>query len=347
MENKNIDMENMNVVVLCGGTSTERDVSLVTSRGVCKALRANGHNAILLDVFLGADKFDGFIKDYDIDAALEDIKTRGQDIKKIKKTRKSFLGPNVLDICNKADVVFLGLHGCNGEDGKIQATFDLMGIKYTGCDCLGSAMAMSKAVTKAMFKAYDVPQAKGYAIKKSQPYGTPEEMEIKYPVVLKPSCGGSSIGVFFANDYAEFVDALNSCFEYEDEVVVEERVCGREFSVGVIAYEALPVIEIIADGNYDYENKYNGLTREVCPAQISPELTKKIQKAAVKAAKALKLDVYCRVDVLTDNDDNCYCLEANTLPGMTPTSLLPQEAAVIGVNYNALCEKLIEISLKK
>ncbi len=339
-------MENMNIVVLCGGTSTERDVSLVTSKGVCTALRENGHKAILLDVFLGLENFEGFIDDYDIDEALTDIKSRGNDINKLKKTRKSFLGPNVLEICDKADVVFLGLHGNNGEDGKIQATFDLLGIKYTGCDCLPSAMAMSKAVTKAIFKAYDVPQAKGYAINKNHLYSKPDEMDVKYPVVIKPSCGGSSIGVFFANDYAEFVDSVNQCFKFEDEVVVEEKVSGREFSVGVIGYEALPVIEIIADGNYDYENKYNGLTKEVCPAQISPELTKKIQKAAVKAAKALKLDVYCRVDVLTDNDENCYCLEANTLPGMTPTSLLPQEAAVLGVNYNALCEKLIEISLK-
>lgn len=339
-------MENKNIVVLCGGTSTERDVSLVTSKGVCNALRAKGHKAILLDVFLGLDSFVGFTDYYDVEAALLDIQKRGKDIKNIKKTRKSFLGPNVLKICNEADVVFLGLHGSNGEDGKIQAAFDLMGIKYTGCDCLPSAMAMSKAVTKAIFKAYDVPQSNGYAINKKQPYCTPDEMGVKYPVVIKPSCGGSSIGVFFANDYAEFVDGLNACFKYEDEVIIEEKVSGREFSVGVIGYDALPVIEIIADGNYDYENKYNGLTKEVCPAQISDELTKKIQDAAVKAAKALKLDVYCRVDVLTDENENCYCLEANTLPGMTPTSLLPQEAAVIGIDYNSLCEKLIEISLK-
>lgn len=340
-------MENMNIVVLCGGTSTERDVSLVTSRGVCIALREKGHKAILLDVFLGLDKFDGFSDYYDVEAALDDIKKRGENINKLKKNRKAFLGPNVINICEKADVVFLGLHGANGEDGKIQATFDLMGIKYTGCGQLGSAMAMNKGITKAIFKANDVPQAKGYAVHKKQSYKTPDEMGLKYPVVLKPSCGGSSIGVFFANDYAEFVDALNKCFEYENEVVIEERVCGREFSVGVIAYEALPVIEIIADGNYDYENKYNGLTKEVCPANISQELTKKIQEAAVKAAKSLTLDVYCRVDVLTDEFNNCYCLEANTLPGMTPTSLLPQEAAVIGVDYNTLCEKLIEISMKR
>lgn len=339
-------MKKMNIVVLCGGTSTERDVSLVTSKGVCTALRENGHKAILLDVFLGLDNFVGFTDYYDIEAALDYIKLCGKDIDKIKKTRKSFLGPNVLEICKQADVVFLGLHGSNGEDGKIQATFDLLGIKYTGCGCLPSAMAMSKAVTKSIFKAHEVPQAKGYSIYKKRPYDKPEDMGCSYPVVIKPSCGGSSIGVYFANDYGEFVDAVDKCFEFENEVVIEEKIVGREFSVAVIAYDALPVIEIIADGNYDYENKYNGLTKEVCPAQISPELTKKIQKAAVKAAKALKLDVYCRVDVLTDADENCYCLEANTLPGMTPTSLLPQEAAVLGVDYNALCEKLIDISMK-
>ncbi len=339
-------MKKMNIVVLCGGTSTERDVSLVTSKGVCIALRENGHKAILLDVFLGLDEFAGFTDYYDVEAALLDIKNRGKDIEKLKKSRKAFLGPNVLEICQKADVVFLGLHGKNGEDGKIQATLDLLGIKYTGCGTLGSAMAMSKAVTKAMFKGRGIPQANGYSIYKKRPYDKPEDMGCKYPVVIKPSSGGSSIGVFFANDYAEFVDAVDQCFEFEDEVVIEEKITGREFSVGVIAYDALPVIEIIAEGNYDYENKYNGLTKEVCPAQISQELTKKIQDVAVKAAKALKLCVYCRVDVLTDEDENCYCLEANTLPGMTPTSLLPQEAAVTGVDYNTLCEKLIEISMK-
>lgn len=345
-------MDKKNIIVLCGGTSTEREVSLVTSYGVCTALRENGHNAILLDVFLGEETLDEgnlFPNEYNIDNALAHIKNRAAHLDEIKKTRKSFLGPNVIRLCEASDIVFLGLHGSNGEDGKLQAAFDLLGIKYTGCDYLGSAMAMSKAVTKAIFKAYNVPMAKGYSIIKDKNMTTPDEAGINYPVVVKPSCGGSSIGVFFANDYAGYIDAVNSCFEYEEEVVVEEKISGREFSVGVIGYSPLPVIEIIPnEGFYDYENKYKpGATRDVCPAEISEELTVKIQKAAVLAAKSLGLDIYCRVDILMDNKNNCYCLEANTLPGMTPTSLLPQEAAVLGIDYNTLCEKLIEISLNK
>ena len=210
-------------------------------------------------------------------------------------------------------------------------------------------MAMDKAVSRKIFYSDNVPMAKGYKIDKKDNIIFPTDKDLKYPVVVKPNCGGSSIGVYFANNDEEYKAALEKAFAYEDTLIVEERIIGREFSVGVIGYKPYPVIEIITgEGEaYDYANKYNGTTLEVCPANVEENIGIKMQEAAVKAAKALGLNTYCRVDVLLDKEGNCYCLEANTLPGMTPTSLLPQEAKAMGIDYPELCELLIEVSINK
>ena len=342
----------MKIVVLCGGTSTERDVSLVTGREVCKALRSKGHKAVLIDVFIGHEGINTkeyLDEDFVIENELEYIKDKAKDLENLKKSRKEFFGPNVLELCKEADCVFMGLHGACGEDGKVQATFDLLGIKYTGADYLESAMAMDKAVTRKIFASDNVPMAKGYKINKNEEIIYPASKNVKYPVVVKPNCGGSSIGVYFADNDEEYKEALDNAFAYEDTLIVEERVIGREFSIGVIGYEAYPIIEIImGEGEaYDYSNKYNGTTLEVCPAEVDEKIGKKMQEAAVLAAKSLGLNTYCRVDVLLDEEGNCYCLEANTLPGMTPTSLLPQEDKANGMDYPELCEHLIEVSINK
>lgn len=341
----------MNIVVLCGGISTEREVSLWSAANVCEALRSKGHKAILVDVYLGREDINAknaFINIKSIDEELAIINELAINIPKLKETRVEFFGTNVIEICKAADIAFMALHGENGENGKVQATFDLFGIKYTGGDYLSSAMAMDKAVTKKIFKSAGVPMAKGVSIVSTNKKTSALDYELKYPVVVKPSCGGSSIGVYYANNDEEFKSALDNAFLFENEIIVEERIIGREFSCGVINYKALPVIEIIPKvGDYDFKNKYEaGATTEICPAQISDELTAKIQNAVVFAAKELGLNTYCRIDVLTDKDENCYCLEANTLPGMTKTSLLPQEALVTGMDFPTLCEHIIEISLK-
>lgn len=340
----------MNIVVLCGGISTEREVSLWSAENICEALRSKGHKAILVDVYLGRDDIstkDAFVNIKTIEEELKIINERAVNINELKKTRKEFFGINVLDLCKASDIAFMALHGENGENGKVQATFDLFGIKYTGGDYLSSAMAMDKSVTKMIFNSSNVPMAKGISMKSSERINNVNELGLKYPVVVKPSCGGSSIGVYYAKNDEEFETAIDSAFEYEKELVVEERIIGREFSCGVINYKALPVIEIVPKvGDYDFKNKYvAGATDEICPAHISEDLTKKIQAVVVLAAKSLGLNTYCRIDVLTDKDENCYCLEANTLPGMTKTSLLPQEAAATGMDFAALCEYIIEISL--
>lgn len=346
----------MNIVVLCAGTSTEREISIVSGTGVCRALRSKGHNARVLDIYFGtyesdlnSDNF--FDGEYNLEEQVKKIEGFTLMVKEMQKTGKDFFGENVIDICKKSDIVFMALHGQNGEDGKVQAVFDLFGIKYTGTDYLGSALAMDKDITKQLFIANQVPTPKGVKFEKGLEndvyYKIMTDAGISFPCVVKTCCGGSSVGVYIVNNRQEFDDAVEAAFSYEDDVIVEEYIKGREFSIGVVEGKALPIIEIIPlQGFYDYENKYKpGMTKDVCPAELSEKMTELMQREAVHASKVLKLGTYSRMDFLMDENENIYCLEANTLPGMTPTSLLPQEAQVIGIDYPTLCERLIETSL--
>lgn len=341
----------MNVVVLAGGISTERDVSLVSGKMIYTALRKNGHNAILLDVYLGTNETDIeniFTMDKDWVSEINPVKDANPDIEKIKALRpdgdKQFFGPNVIAICQNADIVFMALHGENGENGKIQACFDLMGITYTGTDYISSAVAMDKALSKDIFAVYGVPTPKGIRLKK----GETESEKVPYPCIVKACKGGSSVGVCIANNDEEYEKAKEEAFRYDDEAVIEQYIKGREFSVGVLHGKALPVIEIAPlQGFYDYKNKYQaGSAVETCPANISKEKTEEMQKAAEMVFKALRLKNYARMDFMMSEQEEIYCLEANTLPGMTPTSLLPQEAAAIGISFEQLCEKLMQFSLE-
>ena len=345
----------MDIVVLAGGLSSERDVSLRSASMVAKALRTKGHRALVLDVFMGYSD-----KECDISNIFDDsegnsvtvagIPTEAPDIKAVIASRTdkspSFFGPNVIKICQKADVVFMALHGGDGESGKVQAAFDLYGIKYTGNNYISSAIAMDKQMTKEFLKRASVPTPEGVSLRKSERDNFTFD---KYPCIVKPNCGGSSIGVTIVNSPSELAAALDAAFEWEDEVVVEQFIKGREFSDGVIEGKALPIIEIVPkEGFYDYKNKYAaGATEDICPAQISEKATATMQKYAELAFKTLGLTTYARMDFMMDADENIYCLEANTLPGMTPTSLLPQEALNIGINFEDLCEHLINVSLKR
>ena len=260
-------------------------------------------------------------------------------------TKKGLFGPNVIEICRQADIVYMGLHGADGENGKVQAAFDILGIRYTGSDYLGSALAMDKGMAKKVFLQSGIPTPNGFSMKKSHVTKLPDE--IGYPCIVKPCCGGSSVGMSIAKNEEEYNKALELAFKYEDEVVVEEYIKGREFSVGVIGGKSLPIIEIIPkSGVYDYETKYQpGMAEDVCPATLSDEITDKMQTYAIDVYRELKLGSYARIDFLLDADDNMYCLEANTLPGMTATSLLPQEAKVLGIEYGVLCEQVIAQAL--
>ncbi len=348
----------MKIVVLAGGLSTERDVSLASGAGICKTLRERGHDTFLLDVYLGfpynSDKLEEVftLPNAGLEIA-EGIKTTEPDLDAIKASREDqsecFLGPNVIEICRLADIVFMGLHGDVGENGKLQATFDVLGIRYTGPNYLGSALAMDKGIAKKIFKMSGVPTPLGTVLKKNIKDTPLSEMDLSLPVVVKPCSGGSSIGVFIAHTAEEYAQAIEKSFCYEDEVVVEPYIKGREFAVGIIDGKALPVIEIIPKtGFFDYANKYQaGATQEICPAPIDNEIAEKMQRAAELAFKSLKLDIYSRADFLLDEKGDIYCLEINTLPGMTATSLLPQEAKAAGIEYGELCELIIQKSLER
>ena len=346
----------MNIVVLAGGLSTERDVSFKSGEMVTKALRSLGHRVLLLDVFLGysdreTDVRDIFDRAEEVSVAVSDIPSETPDLAAVKASRADqsdcFFGPNVIQICRMADVVFMALHGENGENGKLQAAFDLYGVKYTGNGYLSSAIAMDKTITKEFFRNNHIPTPDGYALHKDHASDGAEPK--RYPCVVKPACGGSSIGVSIVNNKEEYEIALQDAFRWEDEVIVEDFIQGREFSVGVIEGKALPVIEIAPiQGFYDYKNKYAaGSAVETCPAEISPELTTQMQTYAEKVVQVLGLETYSRMDFLLNEQGEIFCLEANTLPGMTPTSLLPQEAAAVGISYEQLCQKIIDISLER
>lgn len=341
----------MKVIVLAGGISTERDVSLSSGAMIYKALKAKGHQAVLLDVYLGytGDDVDViFDKEEDWARELGTINEQNPDIEQVKAMRsdgdKNFFGPNVIRLCQASDIVFMALHGENGENGKIQACFDLMGITYTGTDYVSSALCMDKGLSKEIFAYYGIPAPEGIRLKK----GEKQSRQIPFPCIVKACCGGSSVGVSIAWKPEEYEGALTEAFRYDKEVIVEQYIAGREFSVGVMDGKALPVIEIAPlQGFYDYKNKYQaGVAIETCPAEIPGEKAKEMQQYAEKAFEALRLKNYARMDFMMGEKGDIYCLEANTLPGMTPVSLLPQEAAAVGIGYGELCEKIMEAALR-
>lgn len=343
----------MKIVVLAGGISTERDVSLVTGSMIYNALKEKGHQTVLLDVYLGweEDVHDIFALDRDWSKNFGAISEINPDISAVKALRKDnpecAIGPNVVRICSQADIVFLALHGQNGEDGKIQAMFDLLDIKYTGTDYLSSALAMDKSISKELFHKYKIPTPKGITICQSERQLI-DTWNI-FPCIVKVNCGGSSVGVYQARDRQQLEEALEQAFSFEDRVLIEQYIDGREFSIGVIDGEALPLIEVAPKtGFYDYKNKYQaGSTVETCPAELDANVTKAMQSCAETVYRALRLKTYARMDFRMDNEYKFYCLEANTLPGMTPTSLLPQEAAAVGMSFADLCQRIIDSSMEK
>ena len=338
----------MKIVVLAGGISSERDVSLSSGGMIYHAFRKTGHQAILLDVYLGYEGETAgiFERDTDWAAQVSAVGEECPDLEAVKALRKDggkgFFGPKVLEICGQADCVFLALHGANGEDGRIQACFDLLGIPYTGADFVGSCLAMDKGITKDLFRAYEIPTPRGFRLK----HGENEKTDIPYPCIVKTCCGGSSIGVCIANDASEYEKAREEAFRYGDEAVVEQYIKGREFSVGVMDGKALPVIEMAPkEGFYVYRNQYQaGTTVETCPAEIPEEVSLRMQEIAEQVFAALRLRSYARMDFIMSGEGEIYCLEANTLPGMTPTSLLPQEAAAVGMDFGQLCEAILRMA---
>jgi D-alanine-D-alanine ligase len=337
----------MKAVVLAGGLSPERDVSLSSGSLIANALIENGHDVLLLDLYLGLPDISkvnfvnkGSNKRYSYQVPLSEPDL--ELLKKVSDNGDSLIGKNVIEICKACDVVFIALHGSIGENGQIQAVFDSFGIRYTGTGYIGSLLAMDKDISKKLMLLNNIetPNWRIYNIQNSDDC---DFSNITYPCVVKPCSCGSSIGVSIAENPDELQKAINHAKLYENTIMIEDKIEGREFSVGILGGRALPVIEIIPKkGFYDYINKYQkGMADEVCPADIDDSFAEKMQAIALKVHNILRLGFYSRIDFILDKNNELYCLEANTLPGMTPTSLLPQEAKAIGISYNELCEQII------
>ena len=342
----------MKIVVLAGGLSPERDVSLSSGTMACNALLSLGHQAILVDLFFGLPDWDGTTDLFAQAKPLPPFRV-GEcepDLTALRNTRKvgfnDYIGFNVPELCERADIVYMGLHGDCGENGKLQAFFDARGIRYTGSGSEACRAAMDKWISKQVFIKNGVLTPHGVCLHAEESFD-PDALPI--PCVVKPCNGGSSIGVSVVKTRAELHDAIRLAFSMEPTILVEEYIKGRELSCGILGETALPPIEIIPlHGFYDYKNKYQaGAAREVTPAEISDAETARIQSIAKQVFSLLGLSVYGRIDFLLTEQGDAYCLEANTLPGMTPTSLLPQEAAVVGYSYEQLCNEIIRLSMEK
>lgn len=348
----------MKIVVLGGGVSTERHVALVTSTSVCKALRSLGHKAIFVDMYFGLEDYAGELESaFDVADGFcgnVAIEKSAPDLESVKASRKmkgpSRLGKNVLEICALADCVFLGLHGADGEDGKIQAALDLLGVPYTGSGPLSSGMAMDKAVAKRIMDSCGILTPKWQELTYAEK-DIPGLLDtLPLPCAVKVVVGGSSIGVELPETREELEKALRNVLDYGSRVVVEEKISGTELTVPVLDGRYLNAIEIVppAGGAFDYVAKYQSGdegAREICPARITEAEHRLIGEAALKVHKALGLSVYSRTDFILDKNGRAWCLEVNTLPGMTPNSLIPKAAALEGLSYEQLCEKIVELSM--
>jgi D-alanine-D-alanine ligase len=293
------------IAVLMGGPGSERDVSLATGRGVSKALRS-----------LGADVVDVDVRDEDF------------------------------QLPKDVDLAFLTIHGTFGEDGTLQKILEDRGVSYTGEGVEGSRSAFDKFLTKEKFRAHNVVTPEWEVIEVGQ------RPKIPVPLVVKPPCQGSTVGVVIVKNESELDSAIKEAGTYDRKLLVEKFVSGRELTIGILGDQALPILEIIPKGGfYDFTNKYpflnpqaGGGAEHVCPARIDEKKTAQTQELALRAFRALGLQVYGRVDVILSDSGEPFVLEVNTIPGMTEASLLPEAAAAAGIGYVDLCARIIELS---
>ncbi len=332
----------MKITVLMGGTSSERNVSLASGIRIVQALRGLGHKVTALDPARGV-----LSTKEEQELSTGKVGTAPPSLESLSKVAEGAFLPNLTSMkeVKEADVAFLALHGGQGEDGTIQALLDMARVKYTGSGHLSSALAMDKDLSKKLFRSEDVKTADWLMAP-----ATTEQVEgmLGLPVVVKPSKQGSTVGLTLVKKREDLVPAIAEAFKYDDEVMIERFVPGRELTVGVLGDVALPVGEIISKHEiYDYECKYTaGMAREEFPAKLSPEATERVQHQALAAFRALKLNGYARIDFRLTSEGEFYCLEANTLPGMTELSLIPQGAAAMGIGFPELCERIVKLALE-
>ena len=295
----------MKIGVLMGGNSSEREVSLSSGKAIINACKKLGHE----------------VKEFD---PKEDFDSLSVEIKKV-------------------DLVFNALHGGDGENGVISSKLDSLGVKYTGSEEQASSICINKDKSKKIVKKEDY-YTPNWVILKKDDSKTPDISNLSFPLVVKPNSEGSTIGLSIIQDESKLIDAIKLARIYDDNVLIETFVSGREITVGVIAEESYPIVEIIPTHElYDYECKYTkGMTNYICPAKIDKKLSKKIKKIGLDIHQLLKCRHYSRVDFRLDENNIPWFLELNTHPGMTETSLLPKSAAAAGIDFNSLINKIIK-----
>jgi len=332
-----------------GGTSAERDVSLASGVGVVETLRKRRHEVIALDTA-------GEMRILDIkDKRLLEIKEAPPNTRELARIEESFSVKRFKaeDLAG-TEVIFLALHGGRGEDGTIQALLEMTGIPYCGSGVLGSALAMDKEMAKIVFKANLIPTPDWISVGAGH---LPEETslvretkhKLGFPVVVKPNNQGSTVGLSFVEKPKALLRAIEEAARYSNRVLLEKYIPGRELTVGVLGEEALPVAEIIPEHEiYDYECKYTpGKSKYIVPAELSKEKAVELQSLGLKAFQALRCADFARVDFRMDDAGNLFCLEVNTLPGMTPTSLVPKAAEAIGIGFEELVEKICLLAIER
>ncbi len=329
----------MNVAVLMGGTSEERDVSLASGTQVAAALREAGHEVVCVDTVLGrlAPEAEAALGASGVgqmppNTAALDSMDEGDIVGLVRD-------PSLASV----DVFFLALHGGSGEDGTIQALLDIAGVAYTGSDRLGCSLAMDKEVTKRLLRDAGIPTPDWLV---GPCTGDEIEAALGLPVIVKAAGGGSSLRLVLAHDRAELDAVISDSATWEDVVLFERYHAGREFTVGVVGGETLPVGEIVPEHEiFDYECKYQpGMAQEIFPADIPTDHSDQLRVLALDVHRALRMRDYSRVDFIVDGDGHAWCLEANALPGMTANSLLPKGAAAAGITFPALCDRIVGLA---
>ncbi len=329
------------VTVLTGGTSVERDVAIATAVQVVAALRSAGHAVAVVDTARG------YVPEEDEPALLKGAVGQAPPSEAhLRALERGLLisGLGDLPVVRQADVIFLALHGGWGEDGTLQALLEVIGVPYTGSGPLGSGLAMDKDISKRLFGLADIPTAEWLMA----PVDSAVVAErLAWPVVVKPSKQGSTVGLTVVPAPAQLPGAIELASRYDDEVMVEAFVPGRELTVGVLEDRALAVGEIIPQHDvFDYECKYTpGMSEEIFPADLPAEVTSEAQRLALLAHSALKLRGYSRTDFRLTPGGELVCLEVNTLPGLTATSLLPQAARAVGIDFPSLCERICRAAI--
>jgi len=331
----------MRIAVLFGGTSEERDVSIASAAQIIPALRAAGHDIVAVDTATG--RLSAADERRLLDSRVASQPPTDKSVANIR-AGAVILNTSSIDV-RDVDVVFVALHGGAGEDGRLQAMLDLAGLSYTGSNHIATAAAMDKDLSKRLFRSVEVPTADWLMAPVSAEEVT---QELGWPVIVKPNKQGSTIGLTLVRGTAGLQPAIDAALQFDDEVMVERFVAGREFTVGILEDCALPVGEIIAPREvFDYEAKYQpNAAREVFPAEIAAEETRRVQDYALRVHRALKLGVYSRVDFRRDSKGEYWCLEANTLPGMTAMSLLPQAALAAGISFQELLDRICRAAIK-